>query len=75
MEHDASKEVHGDCCTPALCVCGLGLEDGTPMISDYREANQPLPGFGQKIDMNTVKDIVRKRMEIAQQKQLLLPLD
>ena len=31
---------HADQCTPAMCVCGLGIEDGTPMRRDYIAAGQ-----------------------------------
>lgn len=33
-------EKHADQCTPAMCVCGLGAEDGTPMMCDYIESGQ-----------------------------------
>jgi len=31
---------HADRCTPALCLCGTGKSDGTPMPSDYKKAHE-----------------------------------
>jgi hypothetical protein len=57
---------HGDTCTPALCGCGLGYKDGTPVLEDYEKAGQPRPGMGQPIDNSAVQEEVRKRMALIQ---------
>ena len=54
---------HSDRCTSALCVCGQGENDGTPMPDDYKKAKQPLPGFGERINHGAVDRIIKKRMK------------
>jgi len=53
---------HSDVCTPALCYCFEGVIDGTPVSSDYKNTNQPLPGHGKEIDLDKVYIAVKRRM-------------